>query len=252
MCRTERRELRIVSDGQEESPPWRLVGAVDGTTLTYVPSMPAGAPATLKQGEVLEFNSAGPFVVKSQDDKHPFDISGHMTGCGTLGQPLDCRGDPEFVNVIPAQQYLNSYVFFTDPTYPETDLVVTRSKANGAFADVTLDCLGGPVNGWQPVGSSGEFEYTRRRSLARQLREAGRLRQRSPRDEEHRALRPDGVGLGLGSDGRRLHRHRRRRLLQPGRQLRLSRGCRREAGEHRRRLGRSTLISRPRARNETP
>jgi hypothetical protein len=148
-------------DGKEEAPPWRLVGAVDGTTLAYEPSMPAGAPTTLKQGEVKEFNSAGPFVVKSQDDKHPFYISGHMTGCATLGQPLDCRGDPEFVNVIPAQQYLNSYVFFTDPTYPETDLVVTRSKANGAFADVTLDCLGGPVTGWQPVGSSGEFEYTR-------------------------------------------------------------------------------------------
>ena len=148
-------------DGQEESPPWRLVGAVDGTTLTYEPSTPAGAPTTLKQGQVLEFASAGPFVVKSQDDKHPFYISGHMTGCATLGQLSDCRGDPEFVNVIPAQQYLNSYVFFTDPTYPETDLVLTRSKANGAFADVTLDCLGGPVSGWQPVGSSGEFEYTR-------------------------------------------------------------------------------------------
>jgi hypothetical protein len=39
--------------------------------------------------------------------------------------------------------------------------VVTRSKAGGAFADVTLDCLTGPLSGWQPAGSSGEFEYTR-------------------------------------------------------------------------------------------
>jgi hypothetical protein len=148
-------------DAIEESPPWRVVGAVDGTTLAYEPSAPAGAPTTLNQGQVAEFPSAGPFVVKSQDDKHPFYISGHMTGCSTLGNLSDCRGDPEFVNVIPSQQYLNSYVFFTDPTYPETDLVLTRSKANGAFADVTLDCLTGPVTGWQPVGTSGEFEYTR-------------------------------------------------------------------------------------------
>jgi hypothetical protein len=99
--------------------------------------------------------------VKSQDDKHPFYISAHMTGCGTVGNGADCRGDPEFVNVIASEQYLSSYVFFTDPTYPETDLVVVRAKTKGAFADVTLDCLGGPLTGWKPVGSSGAFEYTR-------------------------------------------------------------------------------------------
>lgn len=99
--------------------------------------------------------------MKSQDDKHPFYVSAHMTGCATLGVPADCRGDPEFVNVIPDAQYLPSYVFFTDPTYPETDLVVVREKSGGAFADVTLDCLGGPLTGWQPVGTSGTFEYTR-------------------------------------------------------------------------------------------
>jgi hypothetical protein len=148
-------------DAIEESPPWRLVGAVDGTTLSYEPSAPSGAPTTLNLGQVAEFKSAGPFVVKSQDDNHPFYISAHMTGCATVGSSSDCRGDPEFVNVIPPQQYLKSYVFFTDPTYPETDLVVIRSKTNGAFADVTLDCAGGPLTGWQPAGASGDFEYTR-------------------------------------------------------------------------------------------
>jgi hypothetical protein len=148
-------------DNVEESPPWRIVGAVDGTTLTYEPSTPAGAPTTLAFGQVGEFTAPGPFVVKSQDDTHPFYVSAHMTGCATVGTASDCRGDPEFVNVVPAQQYLPSYVFFTDPTYPETDLVVVRSKAGGAFADVTLDCLGGPLTGWKAVGTSGQFEYTR-------------------------------------------------------------------------------------------
>jgi hypothetical protein len=148
-------------DDIEETPPWRIVGAVDGTTLTYEPSAPAGAPTSLALGQVAEFNAAGPFIVKSQDAKHPFYVSAHMTGCATLGRPADCRGDPEFVNVIPSEQYLPSYVFFTDPTYPETDLVVVRAKSNGAFADVKLDCLGGPLTGWQPIGTSGAFEYTR-------------------------------------------------------------------------------------------
>lgn len=148
-------------DGVEESPPWRLVGAVDGTILTYDPSPPAGAPATLGFGQVVELESPGPFVVTSQDDKHPFYMSAHMTGCVPFAKPTDCRGDPEFVNLIPPPQYLGSYVFFTDPTYPETDLVVIRSKANGAFADVMLDCASGPLTGWQPVGSGGAYEYTR-------------------------------------------------------------------------------------------
>ena len=38
-----------------------------------------------------------------------------------------------------------------------TALTVVRQKKDGAFAAVTLDCLG-PVTGWQPVGGSGEFE----------------------------------------------------------------------------------------------
>src|SRR5690606_7682058 len=49
-------------------------------------------------------------------------------------------------------------VFFTDPTYPFTVLTVVRARKDGAFADVTLDCLGGPILGWSPVGTSGEYE----------------------------------------------------------------------------------------------
>ncbi|NOT29778.1 MAG: hypothetical protein HOP15_04930, partial [Planctomycetes bacterium] len=41
---------------------------------------------------------------------------------------------------IPPQQYLRSYVFFTDPTYSETNLVVVRAKTPNGFADVSLDC----------------------------------------------------------------------------------------------------------------
>ncbi len=145
-------------DGMEESPPWRLVGAVDGTALTWEPSTPPGAPTSLNSGQVAEMPSPGGFVVKSQDDKHPFYLSGHMTGCGNFANLSDCRGDPEFVNVIPPEQYLRSYVFFTDPTYPETNLVVIRSKVNGVFKDVNLDCAG-DLSGWAPIGA--DFEFTR-------------------------------------------------------------------------------------------
>ena len=146
-------------DGEEESPPWRIVGAVDGTTLTYEPSRPLLAPQSIAFGEVVEFKSPGGFTIKSQDDKHPFYMSAHMTGCSSLsGGTSDCRGDPEFVNVIPSAQYLQSYVFFTDPTYPETNLVLVRQKTASGFKEVDLDCLG-TVTGWKAI--SADYEYAR-------------------------------------------------------------------------------------------
>jgi len=148
----------------DESPPWRFVGAVDGTTLTYEPQV-AGAPTTLKLGQVVEVDAPGQFIVKSQDDQHPFFFGAHMTGCtalpGGYSSPVGCAGDPEFVNVIPPAQYLADYVFFTDPTYPETHLVFTRQKGpDQQFHDVTLDCKG-KLTGWTPLGSGGTYEYTR-------------------------------------------------------------------------------------------
>jgi len=70
---------------------------------------------------------------------------------------LDGYGDPDFVLDVPPKQYRSGYVFFADPTYPETSLVVVRAKAKGAFAPVTLDCAG-ELGGWKAVG---EYEWTR-------------------------------------------------------------------------------------------
>ena len=154
-------------DGIEETPPWRIIGAVDGTVLTWEPSLPSGAPTTLALGQVTEFRSGGPFVVKSQDAQHPFYMAGYMTGAGQYDPAengsngkADGRGDAEFVNVIPPGEFADSYTFYTDPTYPETNLVLVRSKKDGAFSDVTLDCAG-DLTGWQPIGTGGNFEYTR-------------------------------------------------------------------------------------------
>ncbi len=147
--------------GQEESPPWRLVGVVDGTTLTYDPPQP-GAPQTLSRGQVVLFSSPGPFVVRSQGETHPFYAAAHMTG-STSGPatPMGRPGDPDFVNVVAPAQYLSSYVFFTDPTFSETNLVLVRAKGqDGKFHEVSLDCRG-VLQGWKPVGDGGKYEWVR-------------------------------------------------------------------------------------------
>jgi hypothetical protein len=147
----------------EESTRWRIVGAVDGTMLTYDPAPPPGAPLGINQGELEEIDDPGLWVVSSQDSNHPFYFAQYMTGGGDLSNPdLQGAGDPEFVNVIAPQQYLPRYTFFTDPTYPETNLVVVASKdpLTNQFPTVNLDCAG-TLTGWQPVGILGKYQFTR-------------------------------------------------------------------------------------------
>jgi IgGFc binding protein len=136
---------------------WHVVGAVDGTTLTY--SSNVGGPATVVAGQAVDFITDQPFVVTSQDTMHPFMLFTYMSGeSWSQLSNTNGYGDPDFVISVPPQQYLSNYDFFTDPTYPETNLVIVRRKnAQMTFDDVTLDCAG-VLTGWQPVG---DYEYTR-------------------------------------------------------------------------------------------
>jgi hypothetical protein len=138
----------------ETSTFWRIVGAVDGTLLTY--SSNVGGPATIAKGQAVTFQTGTPFVVTSQDKDHPFMLFEYMTSSNFV---QDGYGDPDMVVSVPPEQYLTQYIFFADPTYPETNLVVVRGRgSDGLFHDVTLDCLG-PLTNWQPI--STDFEYAR-------------------------------------------------------------------------------------------
>jgi hypothetical protein len=150
----------------EESVPWRVVGVVDGTTLMYDPAPPPGAPLSINQGQVEQIDNPGPWVISSQDANHPFYFAQYMTGGSAVvndaSSPVYGQGDPEFVNVITPAQYLSGYTFFTDPTYPETNLVIVAAldPVTNQFPSVNLDCAG-TLSGWQPVGKSGKYQFTR-------------------------------------------------------------------------------------------
>ena len=139
----------------ETSTYWRLVGAVDGTVLNW--SSAVGGPAMINAGQEVTFQTGTPFTVQSQDADHPFMLFTYMTSSTAVSSGY---GDPDFVTSVPPEQYLRQYVFFTDPTYPETNLVVVRARGtDNQFHDVTLDC-GGALTGWTPVGT--DYEYTRK------------------------------------------------------------------------------------------
>jgi IgGFc binding protein len=156
--------------GQPESVPYRLLGVVDGTALSWESSAPVGAPLTLDQGQVADFETTRLFAVRSQDDEHPFALTQYMPGTpqtGTIdgcGAPpsegLKCGlGDEDWINLMPAQQFLQRYVFFTDPTYATTNLAIVRTRGATGFEDVTVECLG-LVDGWEPVGNGGKYEVS--------------------------------------------------------------------------------------------
>lgn len=138
-----------------EPAVWRVIGAVDNTSLSWTPNV--GGPGSLDQGEVVEFITGEPFVVQSQDDDHPFLLVTYMSGSGWAGVPSGA-GDADFVIGVPPQQYLQHYVFFMDPSYPEANIVLVRAPGlDGLLAPVDLDCLG-TVGGWQAIG---DYEWTR-------------------------------------------------------------------------------------------
>lgn len=147
-----------------ESVLYRLTGVVDGTQLTWDAVAPAGAPATLDAGQVVEFQSRELFSVRSQDENHPFSLSQYMSGtlsgqpgCGNNSTNVCTLGDDEWVVLAPPQQYLDGYTFFVDPTYGTTTLVVTRVRGDDGFSPVELECMG-EITGWQPVGAEGIYE----------------------------------------------------------------------------------------------
>ncbi len=172
-----RPRVEPLSGPPRELVAWSFVGAVDGTELTWSPSKPPGAPDRLSAGQVAAFMSEAIVSVKSQDRKHPFHASVYMTGStfgsGRGGHTL---GDPDFVSMVPSDQFLDRYVFFTDYTFPETSLTVVRRKSLGRLHPVTLECAG-EITDWQPIGDDGEYE------LAWVGLTAGYLPQKFPKGE---------------------------------------------------------------------
>ncbi|MBX3203036.1 MAG: IgGFc-binding protein [Labilithrix sp.] len=138
-----------------EAVPWRLVGAADGTKLTYDPIRPGSAPETLEAGEVATFTTSDVTSIRSQDAEHPFHATMHMTGQTAVPGAL---GDPDFVNVVPTEQFLNRYIFFADYTYMDTTLTLVRKRTATGFKPVTLECAG-ELTGWEPLDKSGTYEF---------------------------------------------------------------------------------------------
>ena len=134
----------------------RFMGQFDNTTLTYLPSTPAGAPTALSAGQLVEIDVTAGFEVSSDQ---PFAITSIMksgtiqNGCATNPTP-DCYiGDSSMSDEVAVEQFRQEYIFLApeDFAFNWADVVVPSG------ANVMLDgaALGGTPEvitpGWSVV-----------------------------------------------------------------------------------------------------
>lgn len=96
----------------------RLYGNVDGTTLSYKPSAPTGAPTTLNAGDVIDLG-----VVKDDfevEGSAEFAVGSFMLG-GSLVDPAAPeglqKGDPSMSMITSVEQHRTKYVFLAPDDY---------------------------------------------------------------------------------------------------------------------------------------
>ncbi|HEY1958305.1 MAG TPA: IgGFc-binding protein, partial [Polyangiaceae bacterium] len=127
----------------------RFFGNVDGTTLTYNPSKPAGCPATLNAGQVVDCSTTTPvttdFEVKGNN---AFGVGSYSLG-GQLVDPVNGDGDPDQSFAVAVEQYRTQYIFLAPSDYDISYVDIVGPTGVG----VTVD--GQNVSGFKAIGSSG-------------------------------------------------------------------------------------------------
>jgi hypothetical protein len=124
-------------DGQvDESSVYRIVGAFDGTQLTYDPARPVDAPEVIDADEMVEFTTKDAFTITGSD---PFSVTQFLQSNGTLGYGGARPGDPAMWVVPPVAQYQAKYVFLSPQGYEKNFVtIITEAGTEVALDGVTV------------------------------------------------------------------------------------------------------------------
>jgi len=151
----------------------RIYGNVDGTQLTYLPARPAGCPATIDAGSVVD---CGVLVAG-------FEVQGTAAfEVGTVQQSADVvdpgaqnpEGDPSLSFATPVEQYRSDYIFLAPSDYdmnfadvvvaPGTTLTLDGAAVTAAagsvgpnFSVVRIPLGTGNANGTHVIRGSQPF-----------------------------------------------------------------------------------------------
>ena len=175
---------------EPETDLWRLTGSENGTVVQYQPRVPRGAPESLDEGESVEFEEAGHFLVHasapvllaqfltSSEWVAPEGVAGamcqaegergdaqctrdlgYLAACvpgGLLGHMCRSISDPAMVLVPPVEQYRRDYAFLAPLDY-QIDFVNLIAPEGTV---VRLDGAAVPQGQWRPVGQLGGVAWS--------------------------------------------------------------------------------------------
>ena len=125
----------------------RIYGNVDGTTLTYAPAAPAGAPTTIDAGQVADLGKVTEsFYVEGSE---PFAVTSFLLGSSLAdpGHLTDYDGDPSQSDVQAQEQFRRKYVFPAPDDYDFSfaDMVAPDGAScllDGAVIDAAPTAIG--------------------------------------------------------------------------------------------------------------
>lgn len=143
-----------VTPGSTAPAGYRITGSFDGTSLTYSPSTPAGAPTMINAGQTVRFQTTEAFAVTSGDPDKPFAVTQFLLSSQVIS-PLATAGDPAMISLPAAAQYQQNYIFLVPGGYETNYVTVVRT----AGTDVFRDGVSVSAAAWQALGNLSGTDY---------------------------------------------------------------------------------------------
>ncbi len=143
------------SGGAIDDPSgYRITGSFDGTPLSYSPSAPPGAPATINAGQTIRFQTNQPFTVTSNDPDRSFAITQFLLSNQAISG-FGQAGDPAMISLPAVAQFQSNYIFLVPDGYISNYVTVIRV----AGTDVSRDGVSVAAANWKALGSLDGVAY---------------------------------------------------------------------------------------------
>lgn len=145
----------------------RFFGNRDGTTLTYAPSKPAGAPDTLNAGDVVQIETTRDFRVTGSAE---FAVGILMLGGERVDPTTESpnqKGDPSMSLATAIEQYRKRYIFLAPDDYDTSFVDIIYPEGTSLSLDGSTPPAGKAIAGGFSItraklgpGNAGAHELT--------------------------------------------------------------------------------------------
>ena len=154
-----------VEEGLPEPDVWRIMAVEGAVTVSTDPEIPDVHGTLLQAGEWIEVQWRSDFIVSADG---PILVAHYMVGANWIGIPRNCFddtgpptgiGDPAMTQLVPSDQFRDSYNVLTPFAYVLDYLNI--AIPTDAIDTVELD--GEPVRPreFEPIGENGEWSVAR-------------------------------------------------------------------------------------------